>query len=47
MVHYNDIGSDTYYGQNYFNCHAGTTYEVCPYITGRVQDVPNNCLTSV
>lgn len=28
MVHYNELGIDTYYGQNYFNCHSGTTYEV-------------------
>ena len=28
MVHYNEVGMDAYYGQNFFNCHSGTTYEV-------------------
>ena len=28
MVHYNEVGFETYHGQNYFNCHSGTTYEV-------------------
>ncbi|XP_065057711.1 DDB1- and CUL4-associated factor 6-like isoform X2 [Rhopilema esculentum] len=28
MIHYNELGIDMYYGHNYFNCHAGTTYEV-------------------
>ena len=28
MVHYNEVGIETYYGQKYFNCHSGTTYEV-------------------
>ena len=31
MVHYNEVGFEIYHGQNYFNCHSGTTYEVRLY----------------
>eukprot|EP00794_Sanderia_malayensis_P000199 gene199-813_t len=39
-IHYNEIGMESLYGHNYFNCHAGTTYEVAI-----IQGDPNLFLT--